>query len=408
MDLVDKGVQSKLKSYFVYGVKPEDNDATSHVLEIERVGCSYPDNITLIPTRLINKYATHHSKIMVLFTKDRRGAEFAEVVIHTANLIPFDWINMTQGVWRSGKLPKSNSSHKPRFLEDFTSYLQRYGKPSVNELAAKLKSYDFTGVKATLIASVPGNYKLGDRDYDRWGINRMQAEMAKLSKSEQARKNSSDDAVVCQMSSIATLGKTDNYLSPVLLNGFLGREFYSDSSNTAKLKIVFPTLKNIQESLNGYDSGVAIHYRDDADQTAYLRQYLCKWSGERSGRDRAAPHIKTYMRINSKTGDLSWFLLTSANLSKQAWGTIHKTARNQYIQSWECGVLLHGKMFGESARLVPAYRSDTASNDNDPNLIPIRMPFDLPLSEYSPLDEPWYPLRSHPEADWLGSTWEVS
>jgi hypothetical protein len=24
------------------------------------------------------------------------------------------------------------------------------------------------------------------------------------------------------------------------------------------------------------------------------------------------------------------------------------------------------------------------------------------------LDEPWYPLRSHPEADWLGSTWEVS
>lgn len=410
MSLVHEKVRPKAKSYFVFGLKPFDK-VVEERHENQRQQCEYPDNVKNLPIRLVNHYATHHSKVMVLFTTDNSGQEFAEVVIHTANLIPFDWTNMTQGVWRSGKLPAlkkgGGQDQDAPFLKDFRAYLHKYRTGDVYKLATKLKSFDFSSVRATLVASVPGNFKPGDSDYEQWGINRMRAEVAKLGDPPSPK-----DTVVCQMSSVATLGKKDSYLSPVLLNGFLGREFHkSAGADAPQLKIIFPSLRNVQESLNGYDSGTAIHYKDEPDQQAYIRPLLCQWVGEKSGRDRAAPHIKTYMHVDGETGDLNWVLLTSANLSKQAWGTVNKTAKNQYIQSWECGVMVHRGMFGASTRLVPSYKADilgdSSSSSSSHDQIPIRMPFDLPVTPYSHGDEPWYQLRSHSEPDWLGEKWEL-
>lgn len=50
------------------------------------------------------------------------------------------------------------------------------------------------------------------------------------------------------------------------------------------------------------------------------------------------PHIKTYCRISPDHKHLAWFLLTSANLSKAAWGN-SKTAGKNYVMSYEAGVL---------------------------------------------------------------------
>ena len=51
-------------------------------------------------------YGTHHTKMMLLTYED--GG--LRVVVHTANLVPGDWENRTQGLWVSDKCPKMTGS----------------------------------------------------------------------------------------------------------------------------------------------------------------------------------------------------------------------------------------------------------------------------------------------------------
>ena len=64
-----------------------------------------------------------------------------------------------------------------------------------------------------------------------------------------------------------------------------------------------------------------------------------KWSADSTKRTRASPHIKTYARYSSDYSKLYWFLLTSSNLSKAAWGNYEKKEAQFYIKSFEIGVL---------------------------------------------------------------------
>lgn len=50
----------------------------------------YP-NVQAITAYMPEAFGTHHSKMLVLFRRD----ETAQVVIHTANMIPRDWKNVS-------------------------------------------------------------------------------------------------------------------------------------------------------------------------------------------------------------------------------------------------------------------------------------------------------------------------
>lgn len=64
------------------------------------------------------------------------------------------------------------------------------------------------------------------------------------------------------------------------------------------------------------------------------------WKCNSRNRSRSMPHIKTYCRISSCCTEMSWFLLTSANLSKAAWGRKLKSNESaNYIMAHEAGVL---------------------------------------------------------------------
>ena len=104
------------------------------------------------------------------------------VVIHTANMIPGDWMNMTQAVWRSPLLPLSNASSSSsrgqgdvgpggKFKRDLLSYLRAYGPKKTGSLVEQLEKYDFSAVRAALVASVPSKLKMGGYDAmkTRWG-----------------------------------------------------------------------------------------------------------------------------------------------------------------------------------------------------------------------------------------------
>ena len=129
-----------------------------------------------------------------------------------------------------------------------------------------------------------------------------------------------------------------------------------------------------------------------------------------AGRKRAAPHIKTYIRFaDSSKKTIDWILVTSANLSKQAWGEAINAAGEVRVCSYEIGVLVWPELYGENATMVPTFKTDTpqADNANDGSIVGVRMPYDLPLVSYAKDDLPWCATASYPEPDWLGLAYNI-
>ena len=129
-----------------------------------------------------------------------------------------------------------------------------------------------------------------------------------------------------------------------------------------------------------------------------------------AGRRRAAPHIKTYIRYAAGATTIDWALLTSANLSKQAWGEGARPSGEMRISSYEIGVLVWPALYGEDAVMVPTFRKDEPSDtDTDPDqsktVVGLRMPYNLPLQRYSPGEKPWVATLSYQERDWMGQAW---
>jgi tyrosyl-DNA phosphodiesterase 1 len=102
-------------------------------------------------------------------------------------------------------------------------------------------------------------------------------------------------------------------------------------------------------------------------------------------------------------------LVTSANLSKQAWGEATNSAGEVRVCSYEIGVMVWPRLFGENATMVPTFKSDTPSEGktSDEVLVGARMPYDLPLVPYAKDDLPWCATGSYAEPDWLGLAYNV-
>lgn len=184
-------------------------------------------------------------------------------------------------------------------------------------------------------------------------------------------------------------------------------------------------------------------------QLQYMRPYLCQWAGDRddsslnntglsghqskkqeAGRGRAAPHIKTYIQFSDaeKMDTIDWAMVTSANLSTQAWGAATNPNGEVRIQSFEIGVVVWPDLFADdvatedqdsstlpekSTVMVPCFKRDQpswvvgdAEQDIVQTVVGFRMPYDLPLTPYSSSDEPWCATASHSSPDWRGIIWQ--
>jgi tyrosyl-DNA phosphodiesterase-1 len=362
--------------------------------------------------------------MMVLFTKDE-----AQVVIHTANMIPFDWANMTQGVWMSSMLPMTpktaqkdtllNSSQigtGERFKTDLFRYLAAY-ESRTSSLISQLDLYDFSSIRAAFLASVPGPVKLSaskpkERTSFGWlGLR----EILKVVPCSQ-----STGTIVVQISSVASLGeKWESHFFDLICNSSqlqLGRK--------PSVRIIFPTADDIRSSLNGYASGGSIHMKGSAPrnekQISRLRPMLCQWNPVKSQHDRAdskggdalrglaAPHIKTFIRFTNDFQSVDWALMTSANLSTQAWGSMPDQNGAFRISSYEVGVLVFPEMYDDIKEIVPVFGKDTLhsnSTELEKMYIPLRMPYTLPPIAYASGQKPWTRDISHPEPDIHGSKW---
>eukprot|EP00770_Monocercomonoides_exilis_P011027 MONOS_10975.1-p1 / transcript=MONOS_10975.1 / gene=MONOS_10975 / organism=Monocercomonoides_exilis_PA203 / gene_product=unspecified product / transcript_product=unspecified product / location=Mono_scaffold00524:147-3217(-) / protein_length=809 / sequence_SO=supercontig / SO=protein_coding / is_pseudo=false len=105
------------------------------------------------------------------------------------------------------------------------------------------------------------------------------------------------------------------------------------------LHLVWPTVNEVAQSILGYSSGGSLCLSQKAVRE-FWKEYLCRWNGRQSGRQHMMPHSKIYTRVGHD-GELRWAVITSANLSKAAWGFITKKNNSLRISNYECGVLLH-------------------------------------------------------------------
>ena len=362
---------------------------------------------------------------------------------------------MCQAVWRSPLLPLNEDTRLSsealimgsggRFKFDLMSYLKAYErnhKPLLKNLIDQVAGYDFSAIHAAFVASVPGRQSLVEGGFESesppkttWGWPGLKRVLRHVPSSL-----AEESQIIMQVSSIATLGATDKWLKGAFLPSLSARKFESSPTNTAKGKkprfsLIFPTADEIRRSLDGYGSGGSIHCKTQGNtqekQLQYLRPYLCHWAGDHAstsgststgidqsvheaGRRRAAPHIKTYMRFSDPgMTKLDWAMVTSANLSKQAWGAEANAAGEVRVCSYEVGVVVWPDLFGaknERIEMIPVFKKDSPT-ENDfaaesaKKAIGLRMPYDLPLVPYAKAELPWCASASDAELDWMGRAW---
>ena len=399
-------------------------------------------NVKVTTAPMPEAYGTHHSKMIVLFRHD----DLSQIVILTANFIPQDF-RMCQAMWRSPRLPliaRQSDAQSPysrtqigsgeRFERDFMAYLAHYGQSRLGDLVTKLRKVDFSSIRAALICSVPitqsSDGEISDHTLFGWPALRRTLNAAPF-----VNDSSSNAQIVSQISSVASVG--EKWLSQTL--------FPTLSIGNTKRKpiqhVIFPTADSIRKSTQGYVAGASIHIKTQKPaqkkQLDFLRPMLRHWAADdndiasvrEAGRRRAAPHIKTYIRFRDEAmTSIDWAMLTSANISTQAWGGAENPQTHKVrVCSYEIGVLVWPDLFkeheDEKAKMVPVFKSDIPVSETlgsvqdgkgqeavegkmkTKRVIGWRMPYDLPLVKYELDEMPWSNAVAHGEPDWMGRTW---
>lgn len=355
-------------------------------------------HVSFAQAKLEIVYGTHHTKMMLLLYKDG-----LRVIVHTANMVPSDWAQKTQAVWVGPLCPRlapgsKDGDSETGFRADLLSYLSAYGDMHINEWCHYIRTHDFSAVKVFLVGSVPGRHT-GLRK-SCFGHLRLRNLLSQHGPSKDLVSN--HWPLVAQFSSIGSLGASaESWLLGEFLSSLSTTKGSVVTARSVPLKLVFPSVDDVRCSLEGYPAGASIPYSIvTADKQRWLDSYFHRWKSDRLGRSAASPHIKTYTRLSPSSKQIAWLLVTSANLSKAAWGALEKNGSQLMIRSYELGVLLFPANFGQATTFVVS----DGSSGNDALFLPL--PYDVPLVPYKKDDEPWTWDSQHRELpDRFGNMW---
>ncbi|XP_038629419.1 tyrosyl-DNA phosphodiesterase 1 isoform X4 [Scyliorhinus canicula] len=271
---------------------------------------------------------------------------------------------------------------------------------------AKLEIAYGTHHTVYLIGSTPGRHQGNEKQ--KWGHFKLRRI---LSDCTSPVTNQESWPLIGQFSSIGSLGADETkWLCSEFKESLatLGKSQRCLSSQQVPLHLVYPTVENVRTSLEGYPAGGSLPYAIvTAQKQPWLPSFFCRWSAEGSGRSRAMPHIKTYMRASPDFGELAWFAVTSANLSKAAWGALEKNGLQLMIRSYELGVLFLPTAFGIATGRFSVHRGRLPDCKVSETSFPI--PYDLPPQHYSSKDRPWIwniPYLHAPDTN--GNVWAPS
>jgi tyrosyl-DNA phosphodiesterase 1 len=157
------------------------------------------------------------------------------------------------------------------------------------------------------------------------------------------------------------------------------------------------------------------------------------------------PHMKCYFQCDANalpSVKMSWFLLTSANLSQAAWGKAERNGQQLYVKSYEMGILFVPDRLRSTHRtfslsplhpilglddyveeedrgmkpmavrfVVEAHHNRSAVNyENDELCIAFPIPFRIPAIRYSDSvqEQPWLGDHHYLLPDRLGNYCELA
>ncbi|CAN7937912.1 unnamed protein product [Ixodes hexagonus] len=368
--------------------------------ELEATASQYK-HVSFAQAKLEIVYGTHHTKMMLLLYK-----EGMRVVIHTSNLVESDWAQKTQAAWISPFCPKasenSGGDSATGFRANLLEYLGSYGDPKINEWCHYIRSHDFSAVKVFLVGSVPGRHT-GTRK-SAFGHLKLRKLLSQHGPPKELISNYWP--AVAQFSSIGSLGTgPDNWLRTEFLTSLAAVKGGPPvtPSSTIPIKLIFPSVDDVRCSLEGYPAGASLPYSiSTANKQRWLDSYLFRWRSGRFGRTHASPHVKSYVRLSPSGKQIAWLLVTSANLSKAAWGAFEKSGSQLMIRSYELGVLFFPEQFGDARTFLVGF----GDGNGGKGCLPLFVPFDVPLTPYGEDDVPWTWDSQHRELpDRFGNMW---
>lgn len=307
-------------------------------------------NFTVISPKIPGPYGSFHAKIFLLLFPGR-----LRVVITSANLIQCDWSQIGQIIWfqdffQSAQITQSEFKST---LNDFLNNILPASYNIKEELKIDLDLFDFSTAKVKLITSVPGRFQIPCQ----YGLGKMQQIV-----------NKEYSACLVQCSSIGSFNSVsvENFLKMTAKN------------NKARLDLVFPSFKNVQDSFLGFGgAGVFFVKKENYDKKGFPKESFCRFEGP-EGNEGFSGHLShskvIVLHDDFNIGDDTTIYIGSHNFSSAAWGAVEKSGKQLSIKNFEIGVV-----FGQSV-----------GSAEEKQRILKRLPFKFPPTRYSASDRPFF------------------
>ncbi|KAG2363887.1 tyrosyl-DNA phosphodiesterase-domain-containing protein [Suillus spraguei] len=350
-----------------------------------------PNWVMTVPF-LRNGRGCQHMKFMLLFYKTGR----LRVVISTANLVDHDWRDIENAVWLQDLPPRSDPiSHDLKAIDDFPSIMQNVLRavnirPAlVNMLAndhpnlplqtigdLRMK-WDWSKVKVKLVPSIAGKHE-GWPDVIVTGHTRLMKAVRDMGLRTGKGKAAKDLVIESQGSSIGTYSTqwiNEFYWSA---RGESAEDWLDEpKSKRAKLswppvKIVFPSLKTVHDSVLGEQGGGTMFCRTNQWEASKFPRELFHDSNSTGGRvlmhtkmiiATYRPKKSIFETSNQSKGKgnessdsetepesddieiqddpIGWAYVGSHNFTPSAWGTLSGSGFNPVLNvvNYELGIV---------------------------------------------------------------------
>ncbi|KAJ8679345.1 hypothetical protein QAD02_015132 [Eretmocerus hayati] len=338
-----------------------------------------PFDITTVEIKM-PQFGCHHPKISVL-----KYADEIRILISSANIYAEDWTIRTQELWISPLLSLLPKNTRPdlgesptNFKKDFVRFLDSYQTPEIFDWLALIQRADFSSVNVFFVASVPGHH--AGPDLDVWGHKKL---AYILSHHVDLPKDEITWPIVAQSSALGVFGYNERcWLVSHIVNAMAGGKDRSLNTAIPEIKVIFPSVKNYHQSYDAQFNKTCLMYNSEThSRQLWMEKYLHQWKSDGASRTSAMPHSKSYTRISPDGTQILWFVLTSANLSKSAWGKMSRCGSAQYINNYEAGVVFIPKFIIQSTRFLVKGSSQRHVLGLVP---PVRLRYDRRLAPFDP------------------------
>ncbi len=289
----------------------------------------------------------HHAKYFLLLWPST-----LRVVVSTANATD-DYNRRSNQIWMQDFprcTTRTSSSKGLDCLDQLARFVSAVG---LRDWVSVLSAHNFDAVQVWLVCSVPGVHV--GADMARWGHLRVRSLLRRLQPMPAAFAR---PALMAQFSSLGRM--SDAWLYEQWMTSMMpptpssggepqGRQQLKLQRTTMaeRLFLVWPTVAFVRDSFFGYSIGLSICGTRSSFDLDCVRTRFFKFLPQNESRRDLSPHMKSYAlfdgSVRGKGADtpvpLAYYVATSANLSKQAWGELQKDESQFAIKNFEMGVI---------------------------------------------------------------------